>query len=690
MKKLVTSILGASLLLCCASTVFAADTYPPGPPYRSCPDTLTIFDIQQADTTIAPCHPAVLDNVYGIKGIIICFDPKPTGFSLNIQKSGGGPYSGVNVFTGSFNWAGAPFNLALGDSISVSGRAQEFPAANGMTEIEGFDGIQGTNDIIISKITSGNPLPLDIVTTTQLNWIPAAAGAEGEKWEGGLVRIRGPLRVARAGGGAGLFTNTFLLVKNSGPLSDSVMVDGNTLTTFAPPAVGTIIDSLQGVVNQGTTSGINSYRVQIRDGNDVFLSVPPNLVDAYPVEDNILRLEFDRNLDLPTAQNAANYSLASGIDGSTVDAAVVEGGAGRFVQLTITSVRTDGDIETVSAQGVASAGCPTCVISPPQARTFVNGVVDIKTLQAADPAMLSSFDDRSRYAGTGTAPGTKFTFRGVCTGVYAPLYYVQDENSGQRSGISVFAPVSPLVRGKKYRITGQIQEFDRETEVVNTVLITDEGAGAIPAATVASVAAMTDTTTDMTGTLETGEDYEGMLMKMSYVRVTEQRNVSQSWFSAGPAGSYADTILTSNLNSVLNGYTPPDSAMTITASGALHYASGRFRLCPRDPNDVLEHGLNVGVPGAGAAELSFSVAPNPAKVARISFTLPSAAVVDIGIFDLQGRKVAQVLKGSMPAGAHSREWNGRDASGHQVQAGVYFYRMSVNGKTLHQRGVLLN
>jgi hypothetical protein len=193
MKKLVTSFIGATLLLCCAANAFAADKYPPGPAYRACPDTLTIVDIQQADTTLAPCHPALLDTVVSVQGIIIGFDQKPTGFSFNMETTGGGPYSGVNVFTGSFNWAGAPFNLALGDKVRVTGRTQEFPAAAGMTELEGPDGIQGTNDIIIGKISSGNPLPpIQIVTTTQLNWVPAAAGAEGEKWDGTLVRVRGP------------------------------------------------------------------------------------------------------------------------------------------------------------------------------------------------------------------------------------------------------------------------------------------------------------------------------------------------------------------------------------------------------------------------------------------------------------------------------------------------------------------
>src|SRR4029077_18580881 len=136
MKRLVTSLLGSTLLLCFAAVAFAAivpPKYPPGPAYRTCPDTLTIFDTQQADTTIAPCHPARLDTVLGVRGIITGFDAKTPGFAIFFQNSQGGPYTGVQAFTGSFNYngpvAGTPTggNLALGDSIVVYGTMQEFP-----------------------------------------------------------------------------------------------------------------------------------------------------------------------------------------------------------------------------------------------------------------------------------------------------------------------------------------------------------------------------------------------------------------------------------------------------------------------------------------------------------------------------------------------------------------------------------
>src|SRR5262249_33165486 len=128
---------------------------------------------------------------------------------------------------------------------------------------------------------------------------------------------------------------------------------------------------------------------------------------------------------------------------------------------------------------------------------------------------LPIFQDRSRFAGTGALPGTKFTVRGTCTHQYGALYYIVDEDGGLRGGMSVFAPVSPLVAGTRYRIAGQCQEFGGETEEVNSTLITNEGAGTLPAPAVEPVSVFRDTTTDMSQSVLTGEDYEGMLVKVS-------------------------------------------------------------------------------------------------------------------------------------------------------------------------------
>lgn len=706
MKRIVTSFLGAALLLTLSATLAgAAYKYPPGPAYRSCPDTLTVFDTQQADTTIALCHPAVLDTVLGLRGIVTGYDVRASAFAFWVQTAGGGQFTGIQAFTGATNYNGpvaaspSGGNLVYGDEVVVYGTMQEFPSANGTTEIEGPDVIQSTNDIVVRRISSGNAVPMDIVTTAQLNWLPAFS--QGERYEGGLVRIRGPLKVGRISG-TGVQTGNYLLTTVA-VSTDSVLIDNFTLspTLGGPaPSVGTIVDSVQGIVQQNNSSAgtgtINSYRIQLRTGNDVFLAVPPNLSDAYPIEDAQLRLVFDRNVDQTTAEDESKYDLGSAIDGSTVDLAVMEAVPGNVVILTITNPTVaSGDLETIGVLGVGSASCPTCVITPKQTRTFVNGVLTCAEVQAPDPADLTLFDDRSRFAGPGALSGDKLTFRGIAVKQFGTLYYIVDEAGGIRSGLSVFGPTQPLVAGRRYRVTGQVQEFGSETEIVSTAQIVDEGPGTIPASVLETVAVLRDTTTDMAGTpldpdgaTLTGEDYECMLVTAALVKVTETRTIGQSFFVAGQRPSFPDTILVSNLSGTLNAYTPPDSGTWITVTGLLHFSNGIFRICPRDAGDIDLKTVGVGG-NSGLQQVEFSVAPNPARASVISFGLPRHDRVELGIFDLQGRQLVMLARGDLPAGQYTRKWNGMDASGKRVNPGVYFYRLKVGSEIRTLRGVLL-
>jgi sugar lactone lactonase YvrE len=85
--------------------------------------------------------------------------------------------------------------------------------------------------------------------------------------------------------------------------------------------------------------------------------------------------------------------------------------------------------------------------------------------------------------------------------------------------------------------------------------------------------------------------------------------------------------------------------------------------------------------------LAFSVAPNPARVARISFDLPQKVDVELAVFDLQGRRVATVFEGTLPAGRYTKEWSGATISGSRAEAGVYFYRLRAGRDVRSVRGV---
>ena len=66
--------------------------------------------------------------------------------------------------------------------------------------------------------------------------------------------------------------------------------------------------------------------------------------------------------------------------------------------------------------------------------------------------------------------------------------------------------------------------------------------------------------------------------------------------------------------------------------------------------------------------------PNPFNpTTAIRFALPLATPVRLDIYDILGQRIRTLASGRMEAGYHMLMWNGRDALGRQVGAGVYFY-----------------
>jgi hypothetical protein len=77
-----------------------------------------------------------------------------------------------------------------------------------------------------------------------------------------------------------------------------------------------------------------------------------------------------------------------------------------------------------------------------------------------------------------------------------------------------------------------------------------------------------------------------------------------------------------------------------------------------------------------------NVAPNPASGATsVLLRLPQAAEIRLGVFDVRGRRVAELASGRMTAGAHVVPWSGRDLNGEPVPSGVYFVRLLQGGRS---------
>jgi uncharacterized repeat protein (TIGR01451 family) len=80
---------------------------------------------------------------------------------------------------------------------------------------------------------------------------------------------------------------------------------------------------------------------------------------------------------------------------------------------------------------------------------------------------------------------------------------------------------------------------------------------------------------------------------------------------------------------------------------------------------------------APAEPMQLVVAPNPFVApagTTLSLLVPSAGSASLAVYDVAGRTVRVLHRGPLGAGLSAFSWNGRDESGRDVAAGVYFVR----------------
>ncbi|MBI4810343.1 MAG: T9SS type A sorting domain-containing protein, partial [Ignavibacteriales bacterium] len=73
--------------------------------------------------------------------------------------------------------------------------------------------------------------------------------------------------------------------------------------------------------------------------------------------------------------------------------------------------------------------------------------------------------------------------------------------------------------------------------------------------------------------------------------------------------------------------------------------------------------------------------PNPFNgETKIRFNIPdigsTSMTIELLIYDLSGKKIRSLVKGSFEPGIYTRTWNGTDENGIQVSSGMYIYRLS--------------
>ncbi|RMD88029.1 MAG: T9SS C-terminal target domain-containing protein [Calditrichaeota bacterium] len=94
----------------------------------------------------------------------------------------------------------------------------------------------------------------------------------------------------------------------------------------------------------------------------------------------------------------------------------------------------------------------------------------------------------------------------------------------------------------------------------------------------------------------------------------------------------------------------------------------------------------ISVPQVFVLEQNYPNPFNPSTT--ISYQIPRAGYVSLIIYDLNGRKIEELVNKYQNAGSYTVQWDGKDLSGRPVASGIYIYKISA-GKFKQTRKMIL-
>jgi flagellar hook assembly protein FlgD len=75
----------------------------------------------------------------------------------------------------------------------------------------------------------------------------------------------------------------------------------------------------------------------------------------------------------------------------------------------------------------------------------------------------------------------------------------------------------------------------------------------------------------------------------------------------------------------------------------------------------------------------------------VAFRTPAASTVSVSVHDVAGRRVRTLASAErMDAGTHRLSWDGRSEAGADLPSGVYFARVTADGRTTSSKIVRVN
>jgi glucose/arabinose dehydrogenase len=154
---------------------------------------------------------------------------------------------------------------------------------------------------------------------------------------------------------------------------------------------------------------------------------------------------------------------------------------------------------------------------------------------------------------------------------------------------------------------------------------------------------------------------------------------------------YADYVTGEVSALTWDGVNPPANALLTTEPGIPSFGvdkDGELFIASFDGTIYRLFATPTTVPTPAAAPGTLAASPNPfASSTRIDFTAPASSRVSLEVFDVAGHRVAVLMDRASSPGSGNLDWDGRDATGQSLRSGVYFLRLSVDGRAVDTRRV---
>jgi cytochrome c553 len=177
--------------------------------------------------------------------------------------------------------------------------------------------------------------------------------------------------------------------------------------------------------------------------------------------------------------------------------------------------------------------------------------------------------------------------------------------------------------------------------------------------------------------------------KVTSIAVGDLKRKERCARITGDVAAYAAKLLNDEFQSQFAAtYTSPQS---VAICGTCHGSTGSKPYTAVKMECVQCHGnmhnsIPTGIIASAALIPTFKLEqnyPNPFNPhTKIQFTLPKAATVSLGIYDLNGRIVKHLISGEQHGnGTHSVAWDGTNDNGEKVSSGIYFSRLQAGEYT---------